>query len=113
MKPFTKAAATVMAAALTAAALFSASAGDAKSSVARLAILQTTDLHGYILPNEESPGVLKLASLIKREYEPGKTLLIDCGDTFEGSFETAQTRGEIMLPVMNALPYDAWVPYQN
>ncbi len=77
---------------------------------AKITILQTTDLHGYILQNEESPGVLKLASVIRREYVPGKTLLIDCGDSFEGSFEAAQTRGEIMLPVFNALPYDAWVP---
>ena len=83
----------------------------ASEPFAKFAILQTTDLHGYILQNEESPGVLKLASVIRREYVPGRTLLVDCGDSFEGSFEAAATQGSIMLPVFNALPYDIWVPY--
>lgn len=96
--------------ALTALLLAAALPCLAQKVSARLSILQTTDLHGHILEDNETPGVLKLASLIRQEYSPDKTLLIDCGDTFEGSFEAAATQGTIMLPVMNALPYDVWVP---
>jgi 2',3'-cyclic-nucleotide 2'-phosphodiesterase (5'-nucleotidase family) len=71
-------------------------------------------LHGYILQDKETPGALKLASLIKREVaEAGgreKCLLVDSGDSFAGSFENAATRGAIMPPFYNALRYDAWIP---
>lgn len=34
-------------------------------------------------------------------------LALDHGDTFHGTFVAGQSRGEAMLPLMNALEFDA------
>ncbi|MFA7184703.1 MAG: hypothetical protein WC082_07420, partial [Victivallales bacterium] len=54
---------------------------------AQLVVLNTTDLHGRL----EGPyrGLLQIASLIEKQrqlYPPGSILLIDCGDTVQGTF---------------------------
>ena len=55
--------------------------------------------------------------MMRREHEnaggQSKCLLVDCCDTFEGSFEDAATEVAIMLPVFNSLPYRTWTLYQN
>ncbi len=50
-------------------------------------------------------GVAQLATLIRaiRAERPGRTLLLDCGDTWQGSYTSLQTRGMDMVEVMNAL----------
>ncbi len=67
----------------------------------QLAVFNTTDLHGRI------SGILKIASLIEQQrklYPPDSMLLIDCGDTVQGTFQ-----GELMVKCLNYLKYDAWV----
>jgi 2',3'-cyclic-nucleotide 2'-phosphodiesterase (5'-nucleotidase family) len=90
--------------------LFLAELSCAAEEPAKISILQTTDLHGYVLEDKETPGLLKLASLIKREYVPGSTLLVDCGDSFQGSFAASVSQGAIMDDALNGLGYDVWVP---
>ncbi len=50
-------------------------------------------------------GVAHLATLIKaiRAERPGKTLLVDNGDTWQGSYTSLQTQGADMVEAMNAL----------
>ncbi len=50
-------------------------------------------------------GLDRMATLIKaiRAERPGKTILIDNGDTWQGSYTALKTRGEDMVRVQNAL----------
>ena len=50
-------------------------------------------------------GMDRMATLIKaiREDRPGKTLLLDGGDTWQGSFTSLKTGGADMVEVMNAI----------
>lgn len=92
----------------------------------QIRILQTTDLHGWIYPFDyytarpADRGMAKVATLIaEARRENPEALLIDCGDTIQGSplasvYQVARRTGSTKLPepmmaVMNALKYDAMV----
>ncbi len=53
-------------------------------------------------------GFAHMATLINaiKAERPGKTLLVDCGDTWQGSYTALKTRGEDMVDFMNALGVD-------
>ena len=86
----------------------------------QITILGTTDLHGNIDPIDyytnkpDNRGLAKIATLIKRvRKEQPNVLLIDSGDTIQGSpLESFHGRKnnqppDPMMLVMNALNYDA------
>ncbi len=87
----------------------------------RLTILQVNDLHGYLEPHPEvfrgrgrfdyrtCGGLARIAAIFRRvrAERPGGVLALDNGDTFHGTFVAVQSRGEAMLPLMNALEFDA------
>lgn len=58
-------------------------------------------------------GLAHLATLIKaiRAERDGNTLLVDCGDTWQGSYTSLATQGEDMVNAMNALGVDVMVPH--
>ena len=58
-------------------------------------------------------GLAHMATLIKsiRAERPNNTLLIDCGDTWQGSYTSLQTLGEDMVDAMNALGVEVMVPH--
>ena len=84
-------------------------------------ILETTDLHGNLLPvdyysNEtDQRGLAKVATLIRaaRAQNPTGTLLLDSGDVIQGSplayvhNTRNNTPPDPMMSAMNALGYDA------
>lgn len=75
-----------------------------------LVVLETTDIHGVIDGNMAS-----LASLIRQEQaqRPTGTLLLDCGDHFQGSSEiffsnyVDTTNTHVFVDIFNYLHYDA------
>ena len=81
-----------------------------------LTILFTTDLHGHIWPTEDYEqqadlgGFLRCATRIDAiRAGQTNTLLIDVGDTFQGSPESFLTGGRLMIDGLNFMNYDAWV----
>lgn len=58
-------------------------------------------------------GMDRMATLVKavRAERPNNSLLIDCGDTWQGSYTSLQTQGEDMVDVMNAMGVDVMVPH--
>ena len=90
-------------------------AGGGQARQVTVTVLNTTDMHGSI---QRTPGVyadhnegslLQCASIIRsvREATPN-TLLVDCGDMFQGTAESYLTQGGVMAKAMNALDYDAF-----
>ena len=53
-------------------------------------------------------GLAHMATLIKsiRAERSGRTLLVDCGDTWQGSYSSLMTKGEDMVEVMNEMGVD-------
>mgnify|MGYP000848155411 FL=1 len=89
----------------------------------KVCILQTTDVHCQMDTHDElfwedgqavfrqCGGYAQLSArlkALKREYP--QSLLLDTGDMFQGSMLSVLTEGEALVPILNALPYDLYVP---
>jgi 2',3'-cyclic-nucleotide 2'-phosphodiesterase (5'-nucleotidase family) len=88
-----------------------------------LNILQTTDVHCQVHPHDElfwendkavfrkTGGYAQLATYLKKERKANpNTFVIDTGDMFQGSELSVKTTGAAMVPVLNALNYDLYIP---
>lgn len=87
--------------------------------MARLTLLQLNDLHGYLEPHpelvaaaggwrfERLGGVARIARLFTEARADGPCLTLDNGDTFHGTRVAVASRGEALVPIMNALKIDA------
>ena len=87
----------------------------------RIAIVQLNDSHGYLEDHPElfwagdraehrtAGGYPRIASLLRRirHDAPGPVLAFDCGDTIHGTYEAVHSRGEALVPLLNALGFDA------
>jgi 5'-nucleotidase/UDP-sugar diphosphatase len=86
------------------------------SSTETIVILYTNDLHGAVEPKvvdstqSESGGLVNLVSLIDqiRAEHPQRTLLLDAGDTFQGTYVSNSSQGEVVMAAMNEVGYNAW-----
>ena len=71
--------------------------------------LASTDFAALAKTYGKIGGLDRMATLIKaiRAERPGKVLLLDGGDTWQGSYTSLQSKGADMVKVMNALGVDA------
>jgi S-sulfosulfanyl-L-cysteine sulfohydrolase len=88
-----------------------------------LSIFQTTDVHCQIHPHDElfweneqavfrkTGGYSHLKTFLDRERKKTEySFLMDTGDMFQGSELSVKTTGEAMVPILNALDYDLYLP---
>ena len=84
-------------------------------------LMQFQDMHGHLAPHAEifpdermdpnSGGIAKVTTLIKKVRKDNpNALLLAVGDTTHGSAETTFTLGDAIMPALNALSIDAFLP---
>ena len=101
--------------ALMAVALCASAANDGE-----LTLIHMGDLHGHLVPRanvrsdqqgSEEGGVARMHTLIKKIRQSAKhSLLINTGDTIQGSAEALFTRGQAQVDVLNDFKIDAFAP---
>lgn len=88
-----------------------------------ITLLQTTDIHCQIHPHDEmfwendqpvfrkTGGYAHLATMIKTiRRENPNTFVIDTGDMYQGSELAVKTQGDALVPILNAIGYDLYIP---
>jgi len=88
-----------------------------------LNILQTTDVHCQLHPHDEMfwengqkvfrkvGGYAYLSTFVKNERKKNpNTFLIDTGDMFQGSELSIETTGKAIVPILNEMRYDLYLP---
>lgn len=84
-------------------------------------LMQLSDVHGHIAPHasilkddvqdSNSGGMAKLATLITQvRADNANNLLLLVGDTTHGSAEMMFSLGDAMMPILNVLDIDAFLP---
>lgn len=97
--------------------------GDDPSANFTLTILQTTDVHCQIHAHDElfweegsaafrkTGGYSHLKTFLDQKRKMTEhSFLIDTGDMFQGSELSVKTNGQAMVPILNTLGYDLYLP---
>jgi S-sulfosulfanyl-L-cysteine sulfohydrolase len=93
-------------------------------SARHVTILHTADIHAQLSVHDEffwedgkpvfkrRGGLATLRTMINalRQENPGNTLLVDGGDCFHGSAVASFSKGQAIVPLVNALAYDLVIP---
>jgi 5'-nucleotidase len=74
-----------------------------------LVLLDTTDRHGHLETREGKGGAALLGGYLAnaRAAAPGRVLLVDSGDMFQGTMVSNLSEGAAVVRALNALGYDA------
>lgn len=88
----------------------------------KISIAYLNDVHGYLQPHQEiffegserktkmAGGYSRIYSLIEeiRSQNPN-TLIFDGGDTFHGTLPLIESKGEVIIPILNKIGFQAMV----
>ncbi|MBO8163805.1 MAG: 5'-nucleotidase C-terminal domain-containing protein [Brevibacillus sp.] len=80
-----------------------------QAATLHITIGHTNDVHGHIQEDSFNKefGYAKMATLIKQWREENDNfLLMDAGDTFQGTIYVNQFQGESVVPILNQLGYE-------
>src|ERR1700704_2832171 len=89
---------------------------------AELTLIHMGDLHGHMVPRPSARGETTAATEgglarvytkiedIRKQRNRDRTLLINTGDTIQGSAEALFTRGQALVDVLNHFGIDAYAP---
>lgn len=96
---------------------------DTEAKRTKVSIFQTTDVHCQVHPHDElyweagravfrkAGGYAHLRTLFKQwKKENPNSFFVDTGDMFQGSELSVKTSGEAMLPILNTMGYDLYLP---
>ena len=85
------------------------------SDTKTVSIFHTTDIHGHIIPTQtyggmtDVGGFARCASCIRQwRKDSPDSLLVDLGDVYQGTAESLNNGGNLMIGLLNRLGYDAW-----
>ena len=70
-------------------------------------IYATNDIHGQVESDGNSMSITTLGSFMKKKGQEENTLLIDQGDSWQGSIYSNFNHGSLVNDVMSAVKYDA------
>ena len=90
-------------------------AASLSAKIVDITVLYTTDLHGNFLPvidydgNENVGGIIQLSKIIhKQQKKFPDAILVDKGDTYQGSATSYLKHGAPMIDWMNSENYSVW-----
>lgn len=97
-----------------------ASAGVVRRDQPVFTIIHTNDMHGYVQAETVTVGtrsylgggMANLTGMIDawRASNPRRTLVLDAGDIWQGTFVSNQSEGRLMIDIMNIAGYTAAAP---
>lgn len=90
-----------------------------------LTLVQLNDLHGYLELHDElfyrgnkeeickAGGLARISTLVNqiRQDRNNNVLALDNGDTIHGTYPAVQSKGEALVPILNAIGFDAWTAH--
>ncbi|MBQ9468220.1 MAG: bifunctional metallophosphatase/5'-nucleotidase [Clostridia bacterium] len=74
-----------------------------------LTVYSVNDFHGAVSADDSQTGLGRFASFFKAKGEDGNTLLVDVGDTWQGSILSNYNSGRMICDVYNYVGFDAKV----
>lgn len=77
------------------------------SGTTTINVWATNDFHGAVEEGGSNMGLAKWATYLKTKGEQTNTLLLDQGDTWQGSIYSNYNHGALITDVMNYIHYDA------
>jgi 2',3'-cyclic-nucleotide 2'-phosphodiesterase (5'-nucleotidase family) len=78
-----------------------------KTGTTTIEVYSTNDFHGAVEENGYEVGLARWGTFLKNKNQSENTLIIDQGDTWQGSIYSNFNKGALLTDVMNYVKFDA------